>query len=830
MIRLRYNFIFIFLIFLFSFDLQAQVTRIRGTVTDSHTQEPLPFVNISLKNTGVGTITDKDGNFFIETRIEADTIVVSFVGYKKQKKAIQKYHYQEIKFELEPDMYYLAEVVIKPGENPAHPIFRNILDNKHLHNPERFDTYNYEIYNKIEIGVDNVDDRLKNNPLLRDFRFIFDYVDTSAITGKVFLPFLITESLSDYYYRRSPRLEREIIKAASTSGIENISVSELTGQSYQKINIYENFVRVFEPGFVSPISDYGLFYYNYHLLDSGYVDNKYCYHISFVPRRRQDRTFSGDFWVNDTTFAIKKITMRLAEDVNFNFINDFVAEFEYAQLEDSSWFMKQERLFFDFNLEQQLTGFYVNKTAQYDNIVVNEPIPEDVLKLRDKIVIDSDAIKKDREFWDENRPLPLTTQDENIYKMVDSVQAVPIYQTYEKLVSMFVMDHYEIGLFEIGPYFRIFSFNEIEGNRLRLGGRTSNNFSTDLMISGYGAYGEKDRRFKYGGGILYLFDNNPRFAVFADYKNDIEQLGQSQLALTDDNLFKSLLQRNPNYQLTMVQEANVGVEKEWFQGFNSILTFTHRRIEPNEYVPFRKTLTGVDNIIDEEDSQTTEMGDLKTTEISLNLRLTREEKILRGEFERMSLGTTKPVLNLYFTVGLQDIFKSQFDYAKASFNLEHRVPVSPFGYFRYIVDGGWIFGSVPYPLLELHPGNETYIFYRHAFNMMNYYEFASDKYLSVYLAHHFQGFFLNRIPLVRRLQLREVVSVKGLIGSLDDSHRQVMDFPDGLHSLTKPYIEVSAGIENIFKVIRLDAVWRLSYLDHENIESFGLRTTVQFTF
>ncbi len=812
--------LYISLALYFHSDLYGQVTRIRGTVIDSHTKEPLPFVNISLMGTTVGTITDLNGEYFIETRVDADTLVVSFMGYKPQKKVIKKFRFQEVNFELEPDIYYLEEVVIVPGENPAHPILRNIIANKHLHNPERFDSYFYETYNKIEVGVDNVDERLKRHRLLRDFQFVFDYVDTSAITGKVFLPVFISESTSDYYYRRLPRFELEIIKATSTSGVENVSLSELSGHIYQQINIYENFLYVFEPGFVSPISDYGLFYYNYHLLDSAFVDDKWCYHISFVPRRRQDRTFSGDFWVNDTTYAIKNIRMRLSVEVNFNFINDFVAEFEYQQLGDSSWFLKQERMFFDFNLEQRFTGFFVNKTTLYYNIVVNQETPDDILRMRNKIVVDDEALKRDREFWDNNRPVPLTNQEADIYKMVDSIQEVPIYRIYEKLVSMFVMDHYELGPIELGPYFRTFSFNEIEGNRIRLSGRTSNNFSTNLMISAYCAYGEKDRRFKYGGGVLYLFDNNPRFGIFANGKYDIEQLGQSPVALTDDNIFKSLLRRSPNYQLTMVKDFTVGAEKEWFKGFSNVLTFTHRRIEPNEYVPFIK----------DENSQEFDMAELKTTEINLRLRFTKDEKILRGEFERFSLGTTKPVLNVNITAGLRDIFDSQYDYAKFRFNVEQRVPVSPLGFFRYVVDGGWIIGSVPYPLLHLHPGNETYIFDRHAFNMMNYYEFASDKYISVYLAHHFQGLFFNRIPLIRRLQLREVVSVKGLIGSLDDSHRQVMNYPEGLHGLSKPYFEVSAGIENIFKLFRVDAVWRLSYLDHENVDNFGVRMTMQFTF
>jgi len=813
-------FIIIPFIIIQSNQLFAQITKVRGKILDTESGEPLPFVNVTFKNSSVGTITNTDGEYFLETRTYYDSVIVSFVGYKKKSQFVYKDRFQEINLSLEPNIFALEEIVIKPTENPAHPILRNIIANKEKHNPRKFDSYNYKLYNKVEIDINNVDDKMRESKLLKNFQFIFDYVDTSAITGKSYLPIFITESFSDYYFNRNPRVEREIINATKISGIENASISQFTGKMYQNINIYENFETVFEPGFVSPIADFGLTYYKYYLIDSAFIGDKWCYQISFIPKRKQERTFRGDFWVNDTSFAIVKIQMRMAKNVNINYINDFVAEYEFEPVEDSLWFLKKEKLFFDFNLTDKTLGFFGKKTTNYMNIKLNEEMPEEVTKINDNVIVKENAIINDEDYWAERRPIQLTPKERDIYNMVDSIQQVPIYTTYEKLVGMFAMYHYEVGLFEIGPYYKMFSFNEIEGNRFRFGGRTSNNFSTKFMFNAHAAYGEKDNRFKYGTGFIYMFDKNPRTSLEVQYKHDIQQLGQSPNALTEDNIFTSILRRNPNYKLTMVNDFRTTLEKEWFQGFSNSLTFNYKSIEPTQYIPFQKsTLT-----------DTTFYSDITASEVTFNLRFAKNEKFIRGEFERTSLGTDKPILNLYLTAGLKNVFESQYEYYKVNVSIAHKVPISPLGYFKYIIDAGQVFGTVPYPLLKLHEGNETYAFDRYAFNMMNYYEFASDRYVSLYAEHHFQGFFLNKIPLMRKLKWREVVSAKGLIGDLSNRHKNIMDFPEGLYQVNDPYLEASIGIENIFKIFRVDAMWRLSYLDHDNIEKFGLRLLVQFVF
>ncbi len=807
------------LLTLFSSLANAQTTKIRGKVTDISTGEALPFVNISIPGTTTGTITDFNGEYYLETRQRGDSISASYIGYKPLSKHFKSNIYQEINFQLTSSSTMLEAIVVKPGENPAHPILRKIIANKAKNNPEHLNDYQYESYNKVEIDLNNVDEDMKNKRIFKQFQFIFNYVDTSAITGKTFLPIFITETLSDYYYSKSPRTEKEIIKATKISGVNNESVAQFTGKMYQTMNIYDNYINIFDQGFVSPIADLGLLYYRYYLIDSAFIGKHWCYQLSFKPRRKQEPTFTGDIWVNDTTFAVVKSDLRMEKTANVNFVKDMVINSEYTKLGDTLWFPKNSTLFIDFNItDRKTTGFFGRKTTSFSNVKINQNIPDSITKIAERVRVNEGALKQNDEFWKESRPFDLTPKEAAIYQMVDSVQKVPIYKTFFDIVNMIVNYYYVVGYFEIGPYYKTYSFNEIEGNRFRVSGRTSNKFSTKYMISGFAAYGDKDNRFKYGGDLLWIINKNPRNTASIGYKEDIEQLGQSQYALTEDNIVTSFLRRNPNYKLTLVKEFSTSYEKEWFSGFSNTLKFSQRRLYPTQYIPFIYT------------NGSGSLSELSTTDVSLNTRWYKGERFVQGQFERVSLGSDKPIVNLDLTAGLKNVFGSQYEYYKVHLNLYYKVNINPFGYTRIILDGGKIFGTVPYPLLHLHEGNETYAFDRYAFNMMNYYEFASDEYVSLFLEHHFQGFFLNRVPLFRKLKWREVISGKGLIGSLNKRNLLVMDFPLGLTNVSKPYVELGAGIENIFKVIRIDAMWRLSYLDHPNIEKFGIRAGLQIIF
>ena len=311
----RFLFLFPIVLLLFSSGLSSQTTKIMGQVIDSKTQEPIPFVTVAFLNSDVGTSSDFSGNFSIETKHPGDTLWAIYVGYKKLGIPIIKNKFQIVKFELEPDQVgtTLKEVVIKPGRNPAEILLEKIIQNKKFNNKENLDYYQYEVYNKIEIDANNISKKLSKFILVKPFKFIFDYVDTSTVNGKTYLPFFISEVLSDYYYRKNPKTGKEIIIATKNTGTVNKSVSQYLGNMYLDINIYDNFINVFDKNFISPVANFGLGFYKYYLIDSAYIGNQWCYKLMFKPRRKQELTFTGDMWVHDSTFAIRKVNVRIAD-------------------------------------------------------------------------------------------------------------------------------------------------------------------------------------------------------------------------------------------------------------------------------------------------------------------------------------------------------------------------------------------------------------------------------------------------------------------------------------------------------------------------------------
>lgn len=812
-------------LFLFG-SMQAQTTKVSGKIVDAISREPLPFVNIIFKGTTVGATSDVEGNYTLSTTLKVDSMVISYVGYNKVTRAIKKGVTQEINIGLTQGVD-LITVEVRPGENPAHRILRKIIAHKDQNDREKLDAYEYEVYNKVEFDLNNISEDFKNRKLLQPFSFIFDNIDSSNAKEKPYLPLFMTESLSDFYYRKNPKTRNEKIKASKVAGVQNETVSQFMGDMYQNVNIYENTILVFGKNFISPISDNALLFYKFYLIDSMVIDGHKCYQLQFKPKRKQELTFTGNLWAADTSFAIKQIEMSIADDANINFINSTAVVQTYTQV-DSVWMMQKERLVIDFNpfpIEQKkksMMGVYGRKTASYGNFKVNQPKENKFYSLTENLVVADDAFKKNEEYWKQHRLDSLSKNEKQIYHMVDTLQTLPVYKTWVDVLQIFVTGYKVKGNFEYGPYYNLLSYNEIEGTRFRFGGRTSNKFSKWYELSGYAAYGSRDEKFKYSLGIRAFVTKKPRTMVGMYYKNDNEILGQSQNGFTTDNILASVFRVTPLRNLTNTKEVQAYIEKDWFTGFSTKLSFYNRQMFPlaNFHYEYHKTATEIaykDNI--------------NTSEIRFAARLAYNEKFVEGAFNRVSLGTHSPIVQFQYTLGLKNLFNSNYDYHKFTINVDDRIRINPIGYFDYVLEYGKIFGQLPYPLLELHGGNETYIYDIYAYNGMNYYEFVSDEYASATLSHHFDGFFLNRIPLMRKLKWREVVGGKALIGRVNAKNRELLIFPDHLYDLRNgPYFEASAGIENIFKVLRVDAVWRLSYLDHDKAQPFSIKGTFQFNF
>jgi hypothetical protein len=474
-------------------------------------------------------------------------------------------------------------------------------------------------------------------------------------------------------------------------------------------------------------------------------------------------------------------------------------------------------------------GVYGRKTSTYRNFTINQPKGEGFYGGISDIIVNEDAGEKSDAFWSDARHIPLSEKEERIYSMVDSLKVVPQFKTISNIINLFVNGYKVIGPWEFGPYYTFYSFNPIEGNRFRMGGRTSNNFSKRVMFEGYAAYGLRDERWKYGGGFILMLNKNPRMAIGANAKRDMEQLGQSQGAFRQDNVLSSVFRRNPANKLTDVTELSGYFEREWLYGFSNKLIFTHRVLKPAG-TSYRYVRQGSDN------TTFLPVNDITTSEFTIYTRFAYKEKFVYGEFERVSLGTNYPEFEFAYSMGTPDILGSDFRYQRVVGRMKDTWRFGPLGYMDLTLEAGKIMGHLPYPALMLHQGNETFFYDETAYNTMNFFEFVSDQWASAWATYHFEGLFLNRIPLMRKLKWREVVAAKALIGGYDESNDQILsrDFnEDGIpdiYTLGKPFIEAAVGIENIFKVFRIDMLWRLSYLDHPDIFKVGIRAKFQVGF
>lgn len=802
--------------------LSQQPTVITGKVYDTITNEPMPFVNIILLGTRVGTVSDIDGNYSITTTVRADSIRAQYIGYNTTVLPIKNGVKQVINIPMSPGTATLNVVVIYPGENPAVTLLKKVWAHKPENNKEKLDCYQYETYNKLEFDLNNISEEFQNRKVMRPVKFIFDQIDSTNPTEKPQLPMFFSETVSDFYYKKDPKTRKEVIRGSQVSGVEDASISQFTGEMYQDVNIYENNIILFGKHFVSPISNQGTLFYKYYLIDSVAIDGHWCYQIQFMPKRKQELLFDGNMWIADTSFAVKRLEMTITEDANINYVNAFYVIQDYDN-KSGAWMLTQERVVADFALTKRQMGLYGRKTTSYRNVLVNQCKEDDFYTRTENLVVEPGAEKRDSAFWAAARHDTLSKREQGIYDMVDSVQRLPVYKTWEDVVIIAYSGYKIIGPMEYGPWYKTVSFNTIEGWRFRLGGRTSNSFSKWVEASGYVAYGLRDREFKYNFGFKSFITKKPRQLVGINYKNDYEILGQSNNAFTSDNALASLFRQNPLNNMTKVEQYELWYERDWFTGLNMKLSLVNRNMYPLSDTTYFK--------INPETGLTEYKPGIQTAEIRLGIRFAWDEKYVEGVFTRVSMGTYYPIVQVQYVAGLKGVLNSDYAYHRLSINVDDRIRLNPIGYTNYILEAGKIWGALPYPLMVLHPGNETYVYDWASFNMMNYYEFASDQYAMATVIHHFEGFLLNHIPLMRKLKWREVASFRAVIGSVNQSNRNELTFPNTLFALNKgPYMEASAGVENIFRFFRVDCFWRLNYLDNPRAKRVGVRISLQVLF
>jgi len=808
----------------------AQKTIIEGKLTDAQTGEPIPYANVYVASSLLGTLTDDAGKYSLEIiNKEADSLRASLLGYRQVTKPIVRGHVQTINFELSPQNQDLPEVVIMYTGNPADALIDSIIKHKKENSFQAFQTCRYDAYAKMRMDVNNVTENLLKKGIMKHFDFMLNYMDTSDMSGKTYLPVMITETNSVIYERKSPEAKKEIVQATKISGIKKNELIKLTSDVTLDVDVYDNYTQLFEKNFVSPVADFAHAYYRYYLIDSAFIQDKWCYHILFKPRRKQELAYSGGLWVNDTTYSIVKIKMRISEDANINLVNDLGIEQEFSQINKHQWMKTREKIFIDFNpieKTRKIPGVFAQKTNVYSHFIFDSLTDERIFKSASDLTIKEKAEKKPDAYWDTIRPEILSRKDKGVYEMVDSIKKVPIFKMYRDVTYGLTTGYFPWGKFEIGPYFKLFSYNAIEGARFRIGGRTSTKLSTKFNIGAYLAYGTKDNRFKYGADFIYLPKKSPRRALYASFKYDLEQMGKSPTSKATDNILSSFFNRGPLDKLTMIRQYEVAYEHEWFHGLINTFVINRREMFPLGGTKFV--------IFPESQEDTVYAGSITTTEIGLDTRIAFKEVYLEGKFSRVTIKSKYPIILIRYRYGIPLAQENNYNYNKLNLGIEQWFHLSTLGWSRFRLIAGKIWGTLPYPLLKIHDGNESWLYDDYSSNLMDYYEFVSDQYINFYFSHHFDGFFFNKIPGVRKLKLREVIYFRGLYGSVSKTNLAFSEFPGNLRSFgNEPYLETGAGIENIFKMLQIYAIWRLTHLDdpgNMNVQKFGIFASLYFSF
>ncbi|HMX78041.1 MAG TPA: DUF5686 family protein [Chitinophagaceae bacterium] len=803
----------------------AQQKIFEGQLQDAHSDEAVVFASVLFKGTTTGKLSDSSGKFsFSLSHWPSDTLEITCVGYQpyyyfidQQKDTISAF----IKMERGT---FNEGVSVKTKVNKGLFLWKKIVQHKPENNRYKFENFSYEIYNKLELDIKNID--FNKIGKFKPFRPIAGIINSNidSTEGLKYLPAFLTETVSDYYYQRNPKKRREIIKAVKTGTASNESVTKLLGGMAQVVNVYNNFIPVFDKEFVSPISDNGDYYYNYRVVDTQAIGNSRYFHLVFTPRRTGGDTFEGDCWVQAGSFAIQKMNLRLGKDANVNFLENLSMIQEYKLINDSVWFLSKDKFVADLSpAGKNRPGFIGRKTATYQNIIVNDSSVVKELaknKILEEVITLPDAAKKQNEYWTQARHEPLTKTEAGIIKMLDTLTQAPVFKKFTNTANFIGTGYLNVGNYRIGPWMNWVSSNGWEGLRLRFDLSTNRHFNKKFVLHTYLAYGFKDQKLKGMADVFFLPRKDPREYIYVSYTNDLDW-GQSYYGdVSQDNIFTLAVRKKG------VPVKNIKVEEKKLEFFKEIAPWMSARLTLNhkQTLPLRNLVPI--------DSFATIVGDpLKTFEVSFRLRFAYLENFLENHFYRTSLGSPYPIGELMVSQGFPRVFKSSYRYTKITASISDYMKIPPFGTLNWRVFAGRTFGKLPYTILDIAPGNELYYYNSFAYNMMNRWEFVHDRFAGINFEHNVGNGIFRLFP---KLRWRQFWTAKALWGSLSAENKAI-NFKQG-HSFQsldgKTYLELGTGIDNIFHVFRLDFIWRVlpSTLPKVGDKTFGIFGSFRFVF
>jgi hypothetical protein len=837
----------------------ASAQKIHGVVTDSLTNEPIPFLSVYYEGKGVGCITDLEGNYTIDVHAGWNTLTFQSVGYITRKVAIKPGVAQELNVVMKSDDVQLGEVVVKAKRekysrknNPAVELMKKVIANKFHQELEENDFYQYTKYQKLVMAVNNVTDEYLEKGIFKKMPELKEQVEYSAETDSRILPISVDETVSQKIYRRSPKSEKTYIKGVNSTGVNELfttgdMLTTVLKDVFTDVNIYEDDIRLLQYPFISPISSSdAIGFYRYFIMDTTYVDKDKCFHLTFVPNNSQDFGFTGHLYIlADSSYAVKRCTMNLPKKTGVNFVDNMEIIQDFEQLPSGNWVLTVDDMIVEMSFIKSGTSFLFRRSTRYSDFAFDEIQPK-LFRVRGTEVKDSYAQMRDDEFWNQYRAVPLTATESTMDTFVERLQQLPGFKYVLIGLKALIENFVETGSKEhpskvdIGPVNTMIGKTAVDGWRVRASAQTTANLNPHLFFKGYYAYGFGDHRSKYMGEVEYAFDKKeylprefPKHSLVLTYSYDVTSPVDKYLMTDKDNVFLAFKSSKVD-QLSYMRDLTFKWERETYAGLKTTVKLRHTQDEPAadlEYIRNDEAHTRVDR--------------LNTTEATVAFRYAPGETFINSKQRRLPVNFDAPVFTLSHTMGVKGLWNGDYNSNITEIGFYKRIWFSSWGKIDTYVKAGAQWNKVPFPMLNLPAANLTYIIQRETFNLINNMEFMNDRYFSLDTTWDLNGKIFNRIPFLKALKWREALGFKLLYGTLTDKNNPYLHPGDGdlflfptrdghaasfLMEKNRPYMECSVGIHNIFKLVHIDYVRRLNYLDNPDINKWGFRIMIMMTF
>jgi putative outer membrane protein len=836
--------------------INAQIT---GEIVDKDGYA-IPYASAMYKGHHIATASDMNGAFTIE-RHEGWTLTISSVGFRSHTIKIDASTPSHLKVVLKEDSKSLNEVIVKSKrarysrkDNPAVALMRRVIAAKSKTHLDNHDYYQFNKYQKITLSMNDLQPKDLETGMFKKSSWLLDQIETSPYNNKLILPLSVDETVTQHVYRKNPKTEREIVMGQKTEGINKVIqtgeiINTLLKDIFTDVDIYDDYVRLLQYPFTSPIGKTAISFYRYYIQDTVYVDRDLCYHINFIPNNQQDFGFRGDLYVlADSTLHVKKCTMTIPARSDVNFVENMKIEQEYTRLPDGDWVLTKDDMFAELKLNKLFNKLLVVRTTRLSDYAFDE-LPNKLFKGKAKVRHEADAMIRDEAFWEQYRTVDLTRGETSMNSFIHKMQQSKGYKWVIFGVRAFLENYVETGStntpskFDIGPVTTMVSSNFVDGLRFRLSGRTTANLNKHWFWSGYYAYGSKSHKHYYSSEVTYSLNKKknlpfefPQRNITFETSYDIMSPSDKFLRHNKDNIFMAFrTQKVQQMYFYNRQKLSFYYETDWGFSFNTSLKAESN--EPTGNLVFKRMPASSQILTDPF------VDKIRTTELAVGVRYNPGQTYMNTKQRRWPVNLDSPEFKLSHTMGLSNVLGGQYQFNRTELGVYKRFWMGSWGYVDTHLNGGIEWNKVPFPLLIMPPVNLSFFEHENTFSMMKNMEFLNDRYAFWSVAWDLNGKILNRLPLVKHLKWREYVAFKGMWGTLTDKNNPrlltqnatdelLFELPSTTQLMDKkvPYMELVVGVHNIFKFFAIDYVHRFNYNDVPGTKKNGIRFGFNMSF